>query len=118
LVIRRGEIRWADLGEPRGSEPGYRRPTVVVQSDAFNRSRISTVVVVALTSNLELARAPGNVLLPRSVTGLLKDFVANVSQLLTLDKGDLDEDVVGCLSRLDLESIEDGLELVLDLEDR
>lgn len=115
--MRRGEIRWADLGEPRGSEPGYRRPVVVVQADAFNKSRIATVVVVVLTSNLALARAPGNVLLPKTATGLAKDSVANVSQILTLDRIDLDDEVVGCLSASDLEDLADGLRLVLSLED-
>ena len=70
----------------RGSEPGYSRPVLVVQSDDFNRSRISTVIVVAITSNTRLAAAPGNVLLPSKVSGLPKDSVANVSQLITLDK--------------------------------
>ena len=116
-MIRRGEIRWVDLGEPRGSEPGYRRPAVVVQADAFNRSRIATVVVVVLTSNLGLARAPGNVLLPKAATGLAKDSVANVSQILTLDRADLDGDVVGRLSPSDLEDLADGLRLVLSLEE-
>lgn len=115
MVIRRGQVRWADLGEPRGSEPGYRRPVVVVQSDAFNRSRIATVVVVVLTSNLELARAPGNLLLPRGATNLGKDSVANVSQLLTLDRTDLDDPAVGVLTPTDLRALEDGLRLVLNL---
>lgn len=117
-MIHRGEIRWVDLGEPRGSEPGYRRPAVVVQADPFNKSRISTVVVVVLTSNLELARAPGNVLLPRSATGLPKDSVANISQILTVDRLDLDEDSVGNLSKPYLEDMDDGLRLVLALEER
>ena len=116
-MIRRGEIRWVDLGEPRGSEPGYRRPVVVVQADAFNRSRIATVVVVVLTSNLLFARAPGNVLLPKAATGLPKDSVANVSQILTVDRADLDSEVVGRLSRSDLDDLADGLRLVLSLEE-
>jgi mRNA interferase MazF len=116
-VIRRGEIRWVDLGEPHGSEPGYRRPVVVVQVDAFNRSRIATVVVIVLTSNLLLARAPGNVLLPKAATGLAKDSVANVSQILTLDRADLDSEVVWRLSPSDLDDLADGLRLVLSLEE-
>lgn len=116
MVIRRGEVRWVDLAEPRGSEPGYRRPAIVIQADPFNRSRIATVVVVVLTSNLELARAPGNVLLPRHQTGLPKDSVANVSQIMTVDKMDLDEEVVGLLARPMLQDLADGLRLVLALE--
>lgn len=107
-----------DLAEPRGSEPGYRRPSVVVQADPFNKSRIATVVVVVLTSNLDLARAPGNVLLPKSATGLPKDSVANVSQLVTVDRADLDDPATGRLSKLFLDDLDDGLKLVLALGDR
>ena len=114
-MIRRGEVRWADLGEPMGSEPGFRRPVVVIQSDAFNRSRIATVIVVVLTSNLDLARAPGNVLLPRGNTKLAKDSVANVSQVLTLDRSDLEASAVSTLAPADLKALDDGLRLVLNL---
>jgi mRNA interferase MazF len=107
-----------DLGEPRGSEPGYRRPSVVVQADPFNKSRISTVVVVVLTSNLDLARAPGNVLLPKSATGLPKDSVANVSQLVTVERSDLDDSAMGRLPKQFLEDLDNGLRLVLALGDR
>ena len=86
MVIQRGEIWWASLPEPRGSEPGYSRPVLVVQADDFNRSRINTVIAVVITSNIRLAEAPGNVLLSRKATGLPKQSVANVSQLITLDK--------------------------------
>ena len=86
MVISQGEIWWADLPEPVGSGPGYRRPVVVVQGEAFNRSRIATAVCVPLTSNLDWADAPGNVLLPARATGLPKDSVANVAQLVTLDR--------------------------------
>ncbi len=86
MVISQGEVWWADLGEPRGSEPGFRRPVVVVQNDSFNRSKIATVVCVPLTSNLHWAQAPGNVTLSAKATGLPKDSVANVSQVVTLDK--------------------------------
>ena len=86
MVVERGQIWWADLDAPEGSEPGFRRPVLVVQSDAFNRSRIRTVIAVALTSNLRLVEAPGNVLVPANTSGLPKDSVANVSQVLTLDK--------------------------------
>src|ERR1700675_1433549 len=84
--IRRGEIWWADLRQPRRSEPGYRRPVLVVQAESFNLSRIQTAIVVAITSNVELAGAPGNVLLPARSAGLPRDSVVNVSQLLTLDR--------------------------------
>jgi mRNA interferase MazF len=83
-VIRRGQIWWVDLAEPRGSEPGYRHPALVLQRDEVNRSRIDTVVVCVLTSNPALARAPGNTLLPRRRTGLRRDSVANASQIATV----------------------------------
>lgn len=115
-MIKRGEIYWVDLAEPRGSEPGYRRPAVVVQADPFNKSRIATTVVVILTSNLELARAPGNVLLPKSVTGLKKDSVANVSQVLTVDRSDLDGAAVAKLPKAYVDDLDEGLRLVLALD--
>jgi len=114
VVVRRGEIWWADLVAPVASEPGYRRPVLIVQSDSFNRSRIATVVVVTLSSNLRLAQAPGNVLLSRRATGLAKDCVANVSQVITVDKGFLTEQV-GMLPGYLLEQVEDGLRLVMEL---
>ncbi len=86
MVIAQGDVWWAELAVPRGSEPGFRRPVVVVQGDSLNRSRIATVVCVALTSNLKWAVAPGNVLLPTGLSGLPKDSVANVSQIVTLDR--------------------------------
>lgn len=112
--MRRGEIWWAELAPPRGSEPGYRRPVVVVQSDAFNRSRIGTVVVVAVTSNLGLAAAPGNVLLPRESTGLPRDSVANVSQVLTLDRRFLCQRQAS-LPATEAAAVDDGLRLVMSL---
>lgn len=112
MVISQGEVWWADLPEPSGSEPGFRRPVVVVQGDAFNRSRIATVVCVPLTSNLRWAEAPGNVLLASKVTGLPKDSVANVSQLVTLDKSSL-TDRVGKLSKAKLELVLFGIDVVL-----
>jgi mRNA interferase MazF len=111
-VIAQGEVWWADLAEPRGSEPGFRRPVVVVQGDAFNRSRIATVVCVALTSNLRWAQAPGSVLLSARATGLRKDAVANVSQLVTLDRGVLTERV-GVLPARKLELVLLGVDIVL-----
>lgn len=112
MTIGQGDVWWADLPEARGSGPGFRRPIVVVQGDPLNRSRIATVVCVALTSNLKWATAPGNVLLPSSVTGLPKDSVANVSQLVTLDKTDLTERT-GKLSRSKLELLLSGIDVVL-----
>jgi len=113
-VIRRGEIWWASLPEPTASEPGYRRPVLVVQSDDFNRSRIATIIAVVITSNLKLAQAPGNVLLPSKATGLVRDSVANVSQVITVDKSFLTERV-GTLPPYLLEQVEGGLRLVLSL---
>lgn len=112
MVISQGEVWWADLAEPRGSEPGFRRPVVVVQSDSFNRSRIATVVCVPLTSNLRWADAPGNVALSAKVTGLPKDSVANVSQVVTVDKAAL-TDRVGRLPDKKLELVLFGIDVVL-----
>ena len=114
MVIGRGQIWWAGLSDPRGSEPGYRRPVVIVQADSFNISRIKTVLVAAITSNLRLAQAPGNVMLPQQESGLPKDSVINVSQVLTLDKSFLQEKV-GTLRKPRLDRLEDGLRLVLSL---
>ena len=86
MVIAQGEVWWAELPPPAGSGPGFRRPVVVVQGDALNRSRIATVVCVPLTSNLKWAAAPGNVALPARLTGLPRDSVANVSQIVSVDK--------------------------------
>lgn len=112
--IRRGEIWWANVPEPRRSEPGYRRPVLVVQADSFNSSRIQTVIVAVLTSNLQLADAPGNVLMPARSTGLSRDSVLNVSQLLTLDRSFLTEHI-GALSPRLRGAVDEGLRLVLQL---
>jgi mRNA interferase MazF len=112
--IQRGEIWWADLPEPRRSEPGYRRPVLVVQADSFNLSRIQTAIVAAITTNLELAEAPGNVLLPARSAGLTRDSVVNVSQLLTLDRSFLAEPAGTLPPRLQ-RSVDEGLRLVLQL---
>ncbi len=112
--MQRGEIWWATLGEPFGSEPGFRRPVLIVQDDAFNRSRIQTVIAIAITTNLELAKAPGNVLLPKKVTCLPRESVANVSQLITIDKSFLSERV-GSLPLDLLEQVDAGLRMVLYL---
>lgn len=111
-MIAQGDIWWADLGAPAGSEPGFRRPVVVVQGDSFNRSRIGTVVCVPLTSNLKWAEAPGNVVLPARATKLSKNSVANVSQLVTLDRAALGEHV-GKLSPRRVEMILSGVDVVL-----
>lgn len=115
MVIQRGEIWWADLPEPTGSEPGFRRPVLIIQSDDFNRSRIATAIVVVITSNLKLAGAPGNVFLPQKATGLSKDSVANISQVLTIDKGFLSQKI-GDLPDYLLEQVEVGLRLVMNLD--
>jgi mRNA interferase MazF len=112
VVIEQSEVWWADLEEPIGSAPGYRRPVVVVQCNAFNRSRIGTVVCVPVTSNLKWAEAPGNVLLPRSETGLERDSVANVSLIIALDKQQL-TDRVRKLPRRRFELILAGIDVIL-----
>jgi mRNA interferase MazF len=114
VVIGRGEVWWAELEEPAGSEPGYRRPVLIVQANAFNRSRLQTTIGVVLTSNLRLIDAPGNVLVSRQSSGLPKDSVANVAQLVTLDRDFLTERVGKLPARL-LAAIDAGLKLVLAL---
>ena len=114
MVIERGQIWWADLDAPSGSEPGFRRPVLVVQDDAFNRSRLQTVIAVVLTSNVRLVDAPGNVLIPAKAAGLPKDSVANVSQVITLDRDFLDEPA-GKLRAPLLKDVENGLRLVMGL---
>jgi len=114
VVIERGEVWWADLGEPDGSEPGYRRPVVIVQSDAFNRSRLRTVIAVVLMTNLRLLEAPGNVLVSAKASGLPKDSVANVSQLVTIDRDFLTERAGRLRGQL-MKDLETGLRLVLAL---
>jgi mRNA interferase MazF len=112
VVIAQGDVCWADLPDPVGSGPGFRRPVVVVQGEALNRSRIATVVCVPLTSNLKWADAPGNVTLSARSTGLSKESVANVSQIVTLDRSVLAERV-GRISRRQLELLFAGIDLVL-----
>ncbi len=113
-MIERGEIWWASLPDPRGAEPGFRRPVLVVQNNAFNRSRIQTVLAVVMTSNLRLVEAPGNVLMPKKLSGLPRDSVANVSQLITVDRDFLTERV-GKLPGPAIREVNTGLRLVLDL---
>lgn len=113
-MVARGEVWWADFGEPVGSEPGYRRPAVVVSSDRFNRSRIATVVVAPITSNLRLTAAPGNVELARGSAGLAKPCVVNVSQPMVVDRSRL-IDSSGSLDAQAMRAIDSGLRLVLAL---
>jgi mRNA interferase MazF len=115
VVVSQGDVVWASLPDPTGSGPGLRRPVVVVQGDAFNASRIATVVVVPLTSNLRWAAAPGNVLLETERTGLPKDSAANVSQIVAVDRSVLDERV-GHLAEADLALILAGIDLVFGRE--
>jgi len=112
--MERGEVWWAELSAPVASEPGFRRPVVIVSSNAFNRSRIRTVLAVVLTSNIRLSDAPGNVFLAAAASGLPKDSVANASQVVTLDKGFL----FGRCGRIPprgMKAIDDGVRLALSL---
>lgn len=113
-MVNRGEIWWVDLPEPSASEPGYARPVLVLQANSFNHSRIPTVIVLALSSNMKLSEAPGNVALTTRQTGLPKESVANVSQILTLDKVFL-RDKVADVSAKTMRLIDDGIRLVLDI---
>lgn len=113
MVIHQGDIYWIELEEPSRSEPGYRHPHVVIQNDLFNCSQIRTVVVLALTSNIKRADAPGNVLLEKDEAGLPKPSVVNVSQVFTVDKSQLDE-YIGTLSFKRVRQILDGIQLVLE----
>lgn len=110
----RGEIWWRDLPEPRGSEPGYRRPVLVIQADDFNLSRIQTIIVAAISTNLDLGRLPGNVLVPRRASGLRRDSVVNVSQLFSIDRRFLG-DYVSKLSARAQALVDAGLRMILAL---
>ena len=112
--MNRGEIWWANLPRPRASEPGYRRPILIVQADEFNRSRLNTVIALVITSNTRLAKAPGNVLLRQADTGLPKDSVANVSQIMTIDKQFL-ATCAGSLPRRVVARVEAGLRMAMSL---
>jgi mRNA interferase MazF len=114
MELARGEIWWADLPEPQGSEPGYRRPLLIVQNDAFNRSRLRTTIAVVLSTNVRLLDAPGNVLVPAKASGLSRDSVANVSQILTVDRAALTERVGRVPASL-IEQVAEGLRLALAL---
>jgi mRNA interferase MazF len=113
MVIRQGDVFWVDLGEPAGSEPGYRHPHVVIQNNVFNQSRINTVVVCALTSNLRRGQAPGNVILPKGEANLTKRSIVNISQLYALDKRALAEKI-GSLSTDRIEEIVSGIRLLIE----
>lgn len=110
--MKRGEIWWASMGEPRGSEPGYRRPVVVVSTNEFNRSLIQTVIVAVVTSNLRLVDAPGNFKLSKKQSNLSKDSAVNVSQLITLDKTFLTEKI-GQLNSKNINFLNEGIKLIL-----
>src|SRR5579859_6653552 len=112
--MQRGEVWWSDLPKPVGSGPGYRRPALIIQSNNFNVSGIRTVIIARITSNLKLAEAPGNVFCLRTASGLPRDSVINLSQILTVDKGVLAERV-GVVPASVLQQVEDGLRLLLAL---
>jgi mRNA interferase MazF len=114
LVMKRGELWWAALPEPRGSDSGYRRPVLIVQADPFNRSSIQTVIVVALTSNLRRAEAPGNVMLRRRESRLANDSVVNVSQLATMSRQLLVERI-SQVPLLRMQEVDSGLRRVLSI---
>ena len=116
MVINQGDVFWVDLEDPAGSSPGYRHPHVVIQNNVFNKSRINTVVVCVITSNLKRANAPGNVLLEEGEANLPRQSVVNVSQLFTVDKQDLDEKI-GSLSPKRVRQILAGINLVLEPRD-
>lgn len=113
--MMRGELWWTDFGLPFGSEPGFHRPILIVQDDAFNKSKINTVIIVPLTTNLALAEAPGNVFLEKEESGLTKDSVLVVSQLSAIDKKRLIE-FAGKIEKQTLEEVEEGIKLVLGME--
>ena len=113
MVIHQGEIYWADFGTPQGSEPGFRRPVVIVQGNAFNRSRLATTVVCILSSTLDRAKAPGNVLLNPGEGHLPKQSVVLVSQIQTVDKTQLEEQI-GTLSETRIGQVLDGLRLLME----
>ncbi len=115
-MTRRGEVFWVDLGEPSGSAPGKRRPVLIVSADAFNRSRLRTVLAAAITSNSAMAAHPGNVFLPATASGLSKDSVVNVTQLVTLDREDFEgHEPAGAVPGYLMIDVDAGLRLVLDL---
>ena len=115
IRVNRGEIWWADLGEPRGSSPGFRRPVLIIQADYFNKSRINTIICAVITSNIKLSDAPGNVYLSKKDSGLPKDSVINVSQIITLDKKSL-KDLVKKVKPIVMKDVDVGLKLVFEID--
>ena len=113
--VYQGEVWWAEFAEPKGSEPGFRRPVLVVQGDHFNRSRIAAVVCVPLSSNLKWQSAPGNVLIVAKASGLPKDSVANVSQIVTLDRSCFDSRT-GKIPKSSMDLVMQGIDTVLGRE--
>lgn len=113
MTIKQGDVFWVNLAAPRGSEPGFRHPHVVIQNDVFNASRINTVVVCALTSNLRRAQAPGNVTLNKGEANLEKKSVVNISQVVTMNKSDLSEKI-GSLSSEKTKEIIAGIKLLIE----
>lgn len=113
MTIKQGDIFWLDLGMPRESEPGYRHPHIVIQNNIFNESKINTVVVCALTSNIKRASAPGNVLLKKGEGNLPKDSAVNISQIITVNKSDLVEKI-GSLSPAKVKQIIEGVKLLIE----
>lgn len=116
MVIKQGEIYWIDLGEPRGSEPAFRHPHIVIQNNLFNSSKLNTVVVCTLTSNLKRADAPGNVLLQKGEANLPKQSVVNITQIFTVNKSDLD-DKIGKVSGTRFDEILHGIKLLTEPRD-
>ena len=113
MNIKQGDIFWIDFGEPKGSAPGYRHPCVVIQNNVFNQSKIASVVVCALTSNLKRVKAPGTVLIRKGEGNITKDSIVNISQIATVDKTDLVEKI-GSLSTLKIADIIDGVKLLIE----
>ena len=115
MVVKKGEVWWTSLGDPRGSEPGFKRPVIIVSANEFNKSAIKTVIVAVITSNLRLAEAPGNFSVSKKDSGLAKESVVNISQLLTLDKSFLVEKSKK-IPELKLIRLNEGLKLVLSIQ--
>jgi mRNA interferase MazF len=115
VKVNRGEIWWADLGEPQGSAPGFRSPVLIIQADYFNRSRINTIICAVITSNIKLAEAPGNIFLSKKESGLSKDSVINISQIITLNKNYLTE-IVKKLKPIIMKDVETSLKLIFDID--
>ena len=113
MVIEQGEIYWVDLGEPRGSEPAFRHPHIVIQNNLFNTSKINTVIVCSLTTNIKRADAPGNVLLQKGEANLPKQCVVNISQIFTVNKSDL-ADKIGQVSKKRFNEVLDGIKLLTE----